>query len=73
MNDAKLRGRRIHHSTAALNLKMPFEKLESFITRVELFMPRILTPGSGFYEPTNMCDKRLGFKSFNKQTNKIGL
>ena len=76
MNHPKLGGGKILRSGDPVNLEMPFEKLESFITRVELFMPPILIPGSGFYEPANMCDKWFGFKSpqqTNQQTNNLGL
>jgi hypothetical protein len=68
MNHPKLRGRKILPSADPLNF-------ESFITRVELFIPRILTPGPGFHEPANMRDKSLGFNSpqTNQQTNKLGL
>jgi hypothetical protein len=57
MNDPKLRGGKILRNADPLNLEMPFEKLESFIMSVELFMSRILTPGSGFNQPANIRDK----------------
>jgi len=70
MNYPKLGGGKILRSADPLNLEMPFEKLESFIRRVGLFMPRILTPG---WDSTNqqICPiSGLDLRALNKQINK---
>jgi len=72
MDDSKLRGGKILRSADPLNLEMPFERLESFIRRVGLFMPRILTPGWDSTNQQIMCDRMAGIYE-PQQTNKLGL